>query len=92
MGTRFSELQCKEVICVSDGRRLGFISDVEIQVPEGCITALIVPGKCRFFGLFGPRDDYVIPWNCIRRMGEDIILVDIFPKDCQVQRLKNSFF
>ena len=89
---KFTDLHCKEVICVRDGQRLGYVADARIQVPEGCITALIVPGKCRFFGLFGPRDDYVIPWNCIRRMGEDIILVDICPKDCQVQRLKNSFF
>lgn len=89
---KFTDLHCKEVICVRDGQRLGYVCDARIQVPEGCITALIVPGRCRFFGLFGPREDYVIPWQCIRRMGEDIILVDIKPEECQVQRLKNGFF
>lgn len=39
----------------------------------------MVPGKCRFFGLFGRADDYVIPWQCIRRFGEDIILVEVIP-------------
>ena len=44
MAVRFSELQCKEVICVSDGRRLGFIVDVDVVVPEGSVCAIIVPG------------------------------------------------
>ena len=35
MSAKFTDLHCKEVICVSDGRRLGFIEDVEVEVPEG---------------------------------------------------------
>ena len=85
---KFTDLHCKEVICVCDGRRLGFVADARIQVPEGYILALIVPGRCRFFGLFGPRDDYVIPWQCIRHIGPDIILVDVKPEDCCVPRHK----
>ena len=88
MAVRFSELQCKEVICLSDGRRLGFIDDVEIEVPEGNVCAIVVPGPCKFFGLFGRRDDYVIPWPCIRRIGEDIILVDIVLGNVRRSRLK----
>lgn len=89
--SKFSDLRCKEVICVCDGRRLGFISDVRIELPEGCITAIIVPGPNRFFGFCGRRDDYVIPWRCIRRMGPDIVLVDIHPEDCRVPRLRCGF-
>ena len=44
MAVKFTQLQCKEVICVADGRRLGFIEDVEVEMPEGRICALIVPG------------------------------------------------
>ena len=91
MSTKFTDLHCKEVICVCDGRRLGFISDARIDVPEGNIVAIIVPGPCRFFGLWGRRDDYVIPWNCIRRMGPDIVLVDVKPDDCRVPRGKLGF-
>ena len=54
MSTKFTELHCKEVICVSDGRRLGFISDVCVEIPTGNIASVIVPGPCRFFGLLGP--------------------------------------
>ena len=86
MGARFTDLQCKEVICVSDGRRLGFITDVQIAVPEGQVAALVVPGPCRFLGFWGRQDDYVIPWQCVRRIGPDIVLVDIRPEECRVPR------
>ena len=88
MAMKFTELHCKEVICVSDGRRLGFITDAQIEVPEGNILAIIVPGPCRFFGLVGRRQDYIIPWRCIRRIGPDIVLVDTKPNDCRVPRKK----
>ena len=92
MSVKFTELQCKEVICVNDGRRLGFITDIQLEVPEGNILAIVVPGPCRFFGLFGRNDDFVIPWCCIRRIGPDIVLVDMEPDECRVSRGKHGFF
>ena len=92
MGTRVTDLRCKEVINVTDGLRLGFVSDVEILLPEGKGLALVVPGPCRFFGLFGRKDDFVIPWNCIRRIGSDIILVELEPDKCRVPRPKPGWF
>ena len=86
MGTKFTQLQCKEVICVSDGRRLGFIEDVEVEVPEGRVCAIIVPGPCRFPGLRAPRDCFCIPWHSICKIGPDIVLVDIRPEDCRIPR------
>ena len=92
MNIKFSDLCCKEVICVSDGRRLGFVSDLRVEVPDGCVTALCVPGPCKICGVAGRRDDYIIPWNCIKRIGPDIILVDARPEDCRVPRMKKGFF
>ena len=86
MTIKFTDLQCKEVICISDGRRLGFITDVVVEVPDGNICAIVVPGPCRFLGVLGRNDDYVIPWSCIRRIGPDIVLVDTKPDDCRVPR------
>lgn len=86
MAVRFTDLHCKEVVCVSDGRRLGFIMDVEVELPEGNVAAIIVPGPCRFGGMFGRKDDYVIPWNRICRIGPDLVLVDIKPGECRVPR------
>lgn len=85
---RVTQLHCKEVICISNGQRLGFVTDVVIKVPEGEVCALVVPGPCRFMGVLGRSDDYVIPWNCIKRIGPDIILVDTKPDDCRTPRNK----
>lgn len=89
--SKFTDLRCKEVVCLCDGRRLGFICDVRIQLPEGRISAIVVPGPCRFLGLCGRRDDYVIPWHCVKRIGPDVVLVDIRPEDCRVPRIKAFF-
>ena len=90
MVERLSEIRCKEVINVSDGCRLGFAEDFEIDLQRGCLVALLVPGPCRYFGVVGRSDDFVIPWNCICRIGPDIILVDTKPDDCRVRRPKRG--
>ena len=89
--TKFTDLHCKEVICICNGQRLGFVSDARIELPEGNICAILVPGPCRFFGLWGRRDDYLIPWKCIKRIGPDIVLVDIKPEECRIPRQKPGF-
>ena len=76
MQCRMVELRYKEVINICDGCRLGFVGDVEVLLPEGRVTALIVPGPCRFFGLFGRGEEYYVPWDCIKQIGDDIILVE----------------
>ncbi len=73
---RMVELRYKEVINVNDGCRLGYVGDVEIKLPDGQVSALIVPGPCRFFGLFGRGEDYIVPWDCIKQIGDDIILIE----------------
>jgi YlmC/YmxH family sporulation protein len=90
MCCKFTDLFCKEVICVSDGRRLGFVCDARVELPDGELVAIIVPGPCRILGLWGRREDFVIPWKCIRRIGPDIILVDIKPDECRIPRPKRG--
>ena len=76
MVNRFSMLRRKEVINICDGCRLGYVGDLEIKLPEGEVKAIIVFGPSRFFGLFGRGEDFYIPWECIQRFGDDIILID----------------
>jgi len=71
---RITDLRDREVINICDGRRLGFVCDVEINVCDGRVIALIVPGECRLFSL-GGSGGLRIPWDKIERIGEETILV-----------------
>ena len=79
---RIYDIKQKEVINVIDGSRLGYICDIEINWKEGNITKLIVPGPRRPFGLFGREMEYLIPWDQIKKIGEDTILVEINVDEC----------
>ena len=68
-------LRDKEVINVKDGGRIGFISDVEVDTKEARLTAVVVYGRLRLFGLLGREADFVIPWGDIVLIGEDTVLV-----------------
>ena len=70
-----SDLQKKEVINVVSGARLGFVYDVDIDTESGKITALRIPISSKSFGFFGKNEDYIIPWEKIRKIGNDIILI-----------------
>ena len=88
MQCRMRELRCKEVINLRDGCRLGYVGDVVVRIPEGQVAAIVAFGPGRFFGLFGRGPEYVIPWECIQRIGDDIILVDQHfpPRDSRQER------
>lgn len=75
--TKTSELRVREVINVLDGRRLGMATDLEIDADTGQIRALVVPGTNRLLNWFGKNDEVVIPWENIRKIGVDVILVEI---------------
>lgn len=79
MLVRGSELRTREVINVSDGRKLGNVIDVDIDLEAGRIRALIVPGTTRVLGIFGRNEDLVITWEKIKRIGHDVILVEHRP-------------
>ena len=80
---RICDLKQKEVINICTCRTLGCPVDVEFNCETGCITALVVPGPGSFcFCFWGAGSEYIIPWNCIRQIGDDIILVEIDEKYC----------
>lgn len=74
---RISELRSLEVINIEDGRRLGTIRDIELDTCEGRVKAIVLPGSLRLFGIFGRRDDLVVDWDRIKKIGIDVILVDL---------------
>ena len=69
---------------MADGKCLGYADELLMEAggnppgPPGpaAVKALVVKGRRRFFGLFGRGEEYYIPWECIQRIGDDIILID----------------
>jgi YlmC/YmxH family sporulation protein len=72
-----SDFRQKEVINVRDGKRLGVIVDMEFDLQTGRITAIVVPGPTRWLGFLKGDQDLVIPWDNIKKIGDDVILVDV---------------
>ena len=79
---RICDLREKEIVNMSDCKRLGNPMDVSFDIHDGCILELIIPGPTRLYGLFGCDSEYIIPFECIRKIGPDIILVDICEEEC----------
>ena len=73
---RISDFKYKDVINIKDGNCLGAICDVEIESEKAEVIAVVVRGRFRFFGLFGRGEDFYVPWDCVQRFGDDIILID----------------
>ncbi|MEK4736155.1 MULTISPECIES: YlmC/YmxH family sporulation protein [Bacillus] len=74
---RISEFQMKDVVNVSDGKRLGNIGDIDIDIDTGKIRAVIISKQARMLGIFGKEVEFVIPWEQIMKIGEDVILVKV---------------
>lgn len=75
MMMKISDFQTKDVINIVDGKRLGQISDLELDLRQGRIEAIVVPSYSRFMGMFGGRSDLIIPWHNIVKIGSDVVLV-----------------
>ena len=67
----------KEFINIKDGKRLGYVQDVCADLETGVITSIIVPGSNKFMSIFSSNNDIVIPWQNVKCIGDDLILVEI---------------
>ena len=77
-----SELRTKDVVSIEDGKVLGKVMDIEFCVQSGCVEAIVVPGENKFINLLrGEKNGIVIPWQRIRRIGENVILVQLEKND-----------
>ncbi|MEE0181543.1 MAG: YlmC/YmxH family sporulation protein [Anaerovoracaceae bacterium] len=72
------EIRNKEVINIFDGKSLGYVCDIEINLQAGTIDGIVLPGSRGIFNLFGKgEEDIVIRWSDVKTVGEDVILVDV---------------
>ena len=64
MNKKGLDFKHKEVINITDGKRLGMVLDVTANLKTGTIESIIVPGTSKFT-LFSSNDDIIIPWEKI---------------------------
>ena len=76
MYCRANDLRCKDVINVKNGCRIGCVCDFEIDLSSARISALVIYGRWRLFGLLGRGKDIIIRWCDIQLICEDAILVN----------------
>ena len=77
MGEKGLDFKHKEVINITDAKRLGYVQDVTADLKTGVITSIIVPGNNKMFNIFNGNNEIVIPWEKIKCIGDEIILVEI---------------
>lgn len=74
---RISELRLLDIVNIKDGRRLGPIKDLDIDLERGVIKGIVVQGATRNWSFFGGRsEDILVPWERVKKIGVDVILVD----------------
>lgn len=59
------------------GKDYGFVQDVCADLETGMITSIIVPGSNKLLNIFSQNNDIIIPWQNIKCIGDDLILVEI---------------
>lgn len=72
---RISDFQVKDIVNVANGKKLGNISDIHLNLTAGTIDSIVISRSGKMFGLFGKEEEIVIPWSQIVKIGEDVILV-----------------
>ncbi len=73
-------IRTKEVIDIVTGERLGYIDDVEMNIGNSEVMALLIYGRHRLFGLLGKEDDIIIPCREIEVIGEEVLLIRRSPE------------
>lgn len=80
---RYCKLRQKEVVNVVEGKTLGYISDLVLDDATGKICSIVVPGGGGVKSFF-KNHSYIIPWENICKIGDDVILVEVDLSVCSV--------
>lgn len=75
---RLSELIGKDIVNIQNGGRLGTVadSDLIIDLETGEIQSILLPSRAGFLSLFD-RNNFTIPWSCVKKIGNEVIIVDL---------------
>ncbi len=73
---KISDLQDKTIININNGKELGKISDLEIDT-NGTIINYYALTKRSIFNIFNSNAEFIFKTSDIKKIGEDVILVQI---------------
>ncbi len=76
---RMAELAGKEIININDGSRLGVAgeTDLAVDVETGIIQSIILPRKGGLLNFLSDRQELVIPWEAVKKIGMEVIIVTL---------------
>ncbi|MGI6128888.1 MAG: YlmC/YmxH family sporulation protein [bacterium] len=76
---RLRQLEDKELINLQDGRRIGYFGDADLvfNADTGQIVGLEISNRNRFLQLFSEKYISVIPWDAIKKIGREVIILDV---------------
>lgn len=74
---KLSDLRTREVINTLDGKKLGNIIDIDLDIERGRVLAIMLPGQVKGWSVFTKREEIIVPWEKIVRIGKDVILVEL---------------
>jgi YlmC/YmxH family sporulation protein len=73
---RISDMRNLRVVNVSNGKVLGKIIDLVLDVNKGAVRAIVMPGDSKWPAIWRTEKDVEVPWKQIRKIGKDVILVE----------------
>ena len=74
---KLSELQKKDIFNIKDGKKIGKIIDVYFDESSGYMIKFVIEKTHFVRNIFSNTDEIVIKFSQIKKMGEDVILIDI---------------
>ena len=86
---KICDLRTRDVINILDGKKLGNIIDIDLDLDNGKVLALVLPGRVKGF-LFTKREEVVVPWQKIVRIGRDVILVEV-PIASEIEEYRRDY-
>lgn len=81
-----SDLAGKEIINLYDGAKLGLVGDADLDISlNGSVEAIVLTSSGGFSGFWGSKGDreretLVIPWDTIKKVGSEVIIIDLKSK------------
>lgn len=90
---RMGELAGKEIVNIYNGARLGVVgeSDLVLDIETGEIRSIILPKRNNLINIWIDKQQLIIPWEAVRKVGAEVIIVDLDQTSPSYQRYSSNF-